>query len=454
MPVVRSISGLRATVKDGLTPQLVIEYSSAFAMLQPYGEIVVGNDGRPTGKWIENLVIGTLTASGRKVRAIGTVPTPTVQLEVEHSDAVGGIAITASHNPGEWNGLKFLDSNGVFLNKEQNEKLWDILDSKQFEYSDETKPHKVFYDELALKKHVDSVFATPILRNQNIVNKIKNRKLKVVVDAVNASGSLIVPKLLEQLDCEIVYLYCDESGVFPHTPEPLPINLTELADNVKIHNADLGIAVDPDADRLVLIDENGEPIGEEKTIVLAARSVFENFNLFKGFEKIAVVNLSTSRMIEDVAENYGFKVVRSAVGEINVVDKMKEVNAVVGGEGSGGVILPACHYGRDSLVGIALVLSLMAQKEKSLSELASDIPEYAMLKLKKEYSGDIKAIFSSIEKKYNNFKPVKTDGLRFDFNDEWVQIRASNTEPIIRVIAESKNSERAEQLANDFIILF
>lgn len=453
MPLIRSISGLRATLSDGLFPTVISDYVAAFAKLQPYGEIVLGRDGRPSGRWIGDIVKGTLVACGKQVRDIGIVPTPTVQLEVEHSNAVGGIAITASHNPGEWNGLKFLDETGVFLDKSQNEKLWNILENKSFDFSDEFKNIEVKIDNIAIDNHINSVLNIPLI-DEKMLKEIKNKKLKVVVDAVNASGSLAIPALLEKFGIEVVHLYCDQSGIFPHTPEPLPINLTELANNVKLHNADLGIAVDPDADRLVLIDETGEPIGEEKTIVLSALAVFENFDKFKNYDKKAVVNLSTSRMIEDIAKEYGFEIIRSAVGEINVVNKMKEVNAIIGGEGSGGVILPSCHYGRDSLVGTALILFLMVSNDKKLSELSENLPNYKMLKLKKEYAGNLSDIFGEIESKFNGNMPSKIDGLRYDFEESWVQARPSNTEPIIRVIAEAKSEENAENIAYEILKMF
>jgi phosphomannomutase len=454
MPLIKSISGLRATLKDSLFPQIISDYTAAFAELQGEGEIVVGRDGRPSGEWVEKIVIGTLLAYGRKVRVIGVVPTPTVQLEVEYSDAVGGIAITASHNPEQWNGLKFLDNTGVFLNKEQNEKLWDIIEYKKYSFSNSIYSIKETYDKNAISNHIESVINNTVLKNKNIKKKIKDRKFKIVVDAVNASGSVIVPTLLEMLGCEVIGLHTDESGIFPHTPEPLPINLNGLSDAVKEHNADMGIAVDPDADRLVLIDENGEAIGEEKTIAIAAQNAFRNYNKAGGYSKTAVVNLSTSKMVEDIADEFGFEVFRSPVGEINVVNMMKEKNSLIGGEGSGGVILPASHYGRDSLSGIALLLAELVQSDSSLSELSNDLPSYHMFKYKKEVKYEINSIFSEILQKYKNIKHVTTDGIRLDFEDKWAHIRASNTEPIVRIITEAKIKEDAEQLAHIFLKMF
>lgn len=454
MPLIRSISGLRATLGDSLLPNLLSDYSAAFCDLQGEGEIVIGRDGRPSGKWIEDIVAGTLLAYGRNVRLLGVVPTPTVQLEVEYTDAAGGIVITASHNPKEWNGLKFLDRNGVFLNQQQNDKLWNILDYRTFRYSNSVKIKEKTYEENAISNHLDSAINNSVLKNNDLKKEVINKNFKVVVDAVNASGSVIIPKLLEDLGCEVIRKYCDNSGIFPHIPEPLPENLHTLSKAVKKHNADIGIAVDPDADRLVLIDDKGIAIGEEKTIAIAAKNVFRNFELFNSYNRIAVVNLSSSKMTEDIAEEYGFELMRSPVGEINVVNMMKNTNAVIGGEGSGGVILPASHYGRDSLSGITLLLAELAQSGLSLSELSESLPKYHMLKYKKEFSGEVNDVFSEILKKYKNIKHVKTDGIRLDFEEKWVHIRASNTEPIVRIISEAKTQKDAEELAEIFIKMF
>ncbi len=454
MPLIRSISGLRATVGDSLLPGVLSDYTAAFAKLQGEGEIVIGCDGRPSGKWILDIVAGTLNAYGRSVRILGVVPTPTVQLDVEYTDAVGGIVITASHNPKEWNGLKFLDKNGVFLNQKQNEQLWNILDNKTFRFSNSVKIKEKTYDENAISNHLDSAINNTVLKNKDLKKEVINKKFKVVVDAVNASGSLIIPRLLENLGCEVIKKNCDGTGVFPHIPEPLPENLKLLSKSVKKHNADIGIAVDPDADRLVLIDNTGLAIGEEKTIAIAAKNIFRNFELFKSYNKIAVVNLSTSKMTEDIAEEYGFELFRSPVGEINVVNMMKHTNAVIGGEGSGGVILPASHYGRDSLAGIILLLAELTQSGMSMSELSESLPKYHMKKYKKEFEGDINTVFSAIIKKYKNIKLVKSDGIRLDFEDRWVHIRASNTEPIVRIITEAKSEKDAEELAENFLNMF
>lgn len=441
MALVRSISGLRATVGDSLTPDLVYKYAASFSEMLPDGYIIIGRDGRPSGNWIENILIGTLNACGRVVKNLSIVPTPTVQLEVEHSDAVGGIIITASHNPSEWNGLKFLNAQGTFLNAEDNAVLWNILDNQKYNFLDKKPVTDNFIVKDSIINHISKILSLPIL--QSNLDKIKKRKFKIVVDAVNASGSIIMPQLLKLLNCEVVNLFCDETGIFPHTPEPLPQNLTLLADAVKVNNADIGIAVDPDADRLVLIDEHGNPIGEEKTITIAVDSAL---SFLDKKDLNVVVNLSTTKMVEDVAKAHSCKLFRSPVGEINVVNLMKEKNAVVGGEGSGGVILPACHYGRDSLVGTALTLSLLAAKSLTLSELAKTYTNYSMLKFKMPFSGCFDEITPKVQALFNNVEISTDDGIRIDFPDKWVQIRKSNTEPIIRIIAEAPEHESAQEL--------
>lgn len=449
MAVIRSISGLRATLGDGLTPELISNYSSSFAEFLPAGQIIVGRDGRPSGKWIEKIVVGALMASGREVVVLGIVPTPTVQLFVEKTDAVGGIVITASHNPSEWNGLKFLNKEGVFLDENENKELWMIFDNKRFSY----KKDFTFFDEIinnaAINSHINSILDLKLFRNSSILNKLQERKLKIVVDAVNSAGSVAITSLLAKLGCEVIPLYCDGTGIFPHTPEPVPENLQELADSVILNKADLGIAIDPDADRLVLINELGMPIGEEKTITLATQCVLEYLNLFESNKNPkVVVNLSTTRMVDDVAARFGIKVIRSAVGEINVVKKMKQVDAVIGGEGSGGVILPESHYGRDSLVGTAIILALMILKEQTLSSLSEQLPSYKMFKFKKEFKGELSKIIESICKEFSNAEIIKEDGIKINLNDSWVQLRISNTEPIVRVISESKDERRAIDIAN------
>lgn len=443
MAIVRSISGLRAQFGSGLTPNLISNYAYSLHKVIKSGKIVIGKDGRLGSEWIEKVLVGTFESLGRDLEILGTVPTPTVQFVTEKTDAVAGIVITASHNPQDWCGLKFLDENGVFLNQEMNEKLWKVLDSNEFNYP-ELKLGKTIYSYDVIDKHIKSCLDLEIIKNSNVIVNISKRNLKVVVDAVNASGSVIVPKLLEKLNYKVITINCDNSGIFPHTPEPIPANLTELANKVKIEKADFGVAVDPDADRLVLIDENGEPIGEEKTIVLAAKAVFEFYQNKENL--VATVNLSTSNMIVELAKQYGAKIEHSPVGEINVVEKMKVNGSIIGGEGSGGVIFPKAHYGRDSLVGISLVSYILSNTNKTFSEICNELPKFEMIKTKQDFSGDFNQIKVKVTEIFKDDKLNFDDGIRIDLVEAWVQIRKSNTEPIIRIIAEAKTQELAQSL--------
>ena len=447
MPIIRSISGLRATLNDYLTPDLITRYVLSFSNLLPDGPVVIGRDGRPSGEWIEHIIIGSLISAGREVFVIGIAPTPTVQLMTELSEAVGGIAITASHNPEEWNGLKFIDGNGVFFTKEANNKLWEQYDN--FKYLPPSEKH--YYKSVsminAIDDHIDNILTLPVVSNNSFINQLNAKKYKVVVDAVNASGSVAIPLLLRKLGCSVIPLHCDGSGIFPHTPEPLPENLSELAQAVKNNHADLGIAVDPDADRLVLIDDQGEPIGEEKTICLAIEAVLSNFSAFEiGVEPSVVVNYSTTRLAKDIADKYLAKFHRAPVGEINVINKMMEVDAVIGGEGSGGVILPTCHYGRDSLVGVALTLFLMIRRNQPLSQIVDSMPKYQMIKYKQNFTGKLDDLIAKAQNEFPNAEINLEDGIRIDFERSWVQMRTSNTEPIIRIIAEAPDESEAKAL--------
>lgn len=443
MAIVRSISGLRAQFGSGLTPNLISNYAYSLHKVIKSGKIVIGKDGRLGSEWIEKVLIGTFESLGRDLEILGTVPTPTVQFVTEKTDAVAGIVITASHNPQDWCGLKFLDENGVFLNQEMNEKLWEVLDSNLFSYP-ELKLGKTIYSSDVIDRHINSCLDLDIIKNTNVIEKISKRNLKVVVDAVNASGSIIVPKLLEKLNYQVITINCDSSGIFPHTPEPIPANLTELANKVKSEKADFGVAVDPDADRLVLIDENGDPIGEEKTIVFAAKAVFEYYQNTESL--VATVNLSTSNMIVELAAQYGARIEHSPVGEINVVEKMKVNNSIIGGEGSGGVVFPRAHYGRDSLVGVSLLSYVLSNTSKTLSEICNDLPKFEMIKTKQDFTGDFNLIKIKVEELFKNNRLNFEDGIRIDLEEAWVQIRKSNTEPIIRIIAEAKTKELAQSL--------
>lgn len=442
MAVINSISGMRATL-DELSEQFIRKYAIAFHKFLPAGKIILGRDGRPSGKWIEELIINTFESLGRKVCVLGVVPTPTVQLIVENFQAVGGIIITASHNSHNWNGLKFLNSDGIFLDAEENKAFWKILEEEQVDIFS-NKKETADYSINANNFHINKILEIDFIANQ--LDNIRSKKYKIVVDAVNASGSKIVVDLLKKFNCEVVELFCDGTGVFPHTPEPLPENLSALANAVKEHNADIGVAVDPDADRLVLIDEKGNPIGEERTICLAVQSFFE---INPSPTRKVVVNQSTTMLVDFIASMYSADVHRTAVGEINVVSKMREVGASIGGEGSGGVILSQCHYGRDSLVGITLVLALLAKKDMKLSAIVNTYPQYKMQKIKLDFQGDFQDLGKILADKYKNYEISLIDGIKIYFDNAWVHIRKSNTEPIIRIIGESVNSDDLELRLSD-----
>ncbi len=451
MPLIRSISGLRGTLGDSLTPDVVVRYVSAYAAFVGPGTVVVGNDGRPSGAWVEQVVAATLAACGNNVLSIGMVPTPTVQLATEHSDAVGGISISASHNPSEWNGLKFLTSDGIFLDAEQCSALFGAVDAPERSWAAWNMAGTTTVAVDAAVKHCDRALGLPFVD----IAALRERRFRVVVDAVNASGSEIVPSLLERCGCDVVRLHCDATGLFPHTPEPLPENLTGLAAAVATHGADFGIAVDPDADRLVLIDERGSAIGEEYTITLAADFVL-------GFERarhpdaelLAVVNLSTTRAVEDVAERHGARVERTPVGEINVARAMKANGAVIGGEGSGGVILPALHYGRDSIAGIVITLSALLHSGQTLSRMRAELPAYHIVKRRLPLAAGVSAADTLHRVAASNAgrAAIRTDdGVKLDFERSWVHLRASNTEPIVRVIAEAPTQAEAVVLADEYV---
>lgn len=454
MSFIRSISGVRATLGDDLTPFIVAEYTAAFAAYLPPGIVAVGRDGRPSGEWIEQIVSATLSSCGRDVLELGIVPTPTVQLFSEHQAVAGGISITASHNPAEWNGMKFLNGEGVFLNAEENAAFWKILDERKFSFVREQHGNNATFHQNPAAHHTESIMLLPLFSNSGNVELVRKHKFRVVVDAVNSSGSHFLPYLLKAFECEVIPLYCDGTGNFPHTPEPVPAHLGDLAKAVVEHHADLGIAVDPDADRLVLVDERGHVVMEENTIVLATLAALRNKQFFgeSAANAPVVVNLSTTQAVEDVAAKYGVKVVRTPVGEINVVRAMLQHGSIIGGEGSGGVILPACHAGRDSLVGTALVLLLLAQARQerprmTLSNAVAALPHYAMVKRKKEFTGSAEQVFTAVQAMFPDAVPNTDDGLRLSFGNGWLHLRTSNTEPIIRVIAEATTEHEAESLA-------
>lgn len=442
-----SISGIRGIVGESLTPEVVERYCAAFAAFCGKGNIVVGYDGRPSGRLYSHIVEVAIQLSGCNVIDIGLAPTPTVQMAVEYFRANGGIAITASHNPAEWNGLKFLDATGVFLDQTQFDALHRIASAA---------PSYARWDALGSnteaknfgQRHIEAALSIPFIDYE----AIRSRRFNIVVDAVNASGSYVVPELLRALGCEVIPIACDGSGEFPHTPEPIPTNLSSLGDAVRDHRADFGIAVDPDADRLVLYMENGEPFGEEYSITTAVYAALKSIPDASG--KNVVVNLSTTRAVEDVAKMFGAVLHRTPVGEINVVKKMRELQALIGGEGSGGIILPSVHYGRDSLVGCVLVLSAFAGFDGSISAFRKSLPDYSMEKRKFSVNGiDTKRLFEIIRNATPDAIMNCDDGLRFEFPDGWVHLRASNTEPIMRIIAEARTPEQAQAFVQEMELI-
>lgn len=439
-----SISGIRGIVGNGLEPQTIVKYSKAFADFCGKGKIVVGRDSRITGEMVKNITIGTLTAAGLDVIDIGVTPTPTVQFAVKTLKASGGIAISASHNPNEWNALKLLNSTGQFLSPDEHKiflKYAEDID-KQNNYASWNNVGKIERDDQALKRHKEAVLN---LKHINL-EQIRKRKFKVVLDCVNGAGAWIMPELLKDFGCEVIEINCEKNGIFPRLPEPLPENLKETMEIAKKENPDLCIVVDPDVDRLVLITEKGEPFIEENTVALAV-----DFVLSKEKGPVAV-NLSTTRAVDDIAAKYGCKVFRSPVGEANVVKKMKEVGAIIGGEGSGGVIYPALHYGRDALVGTALVLQKLAEFGGKLGELKSIMPRYFIAKRKIDIgSKNPDSIIEALANHYKKEKINLEDGLRIDFEDHWVHFRKSNTEPIIRIIVESAEEEKANSLIESYL---
>ena len=448
MTLIKSISGIRGTIGgkngDNLTPLDAVNFGCAYAQWiknkNPNTEtkIVIGRDARISGEMIQNFVQYSIISMGIDVIDLDLSTTPTVELMVKHYNANGGIIITASHNPSEWNALKLLNEDGEFLNSEEGKKIVEFSENKNFLFSDVNNLGKISKIKDSMKIHIESVLSLELVD----VNKIKEKKLKVVVDAVNSTGGIIVPDFLENLGIDVIRLYCDPNGEFPHNPEPLKKNLSELSKKVIETKADLGIAVDPDVDRLVFMCENGELFGEENTLVACSDYVLENN------PGPTVSNLSSSIALKEITIKHNQIHHYSAVGEVNVVKKMKECNAVIGGEGNGGVIYPKSHYGRDSIVGIGLFLSLFVKRGLTASQLLSTYPKYYMIKEKINLSKDVNvdAILNSIANFYKNENIDLVDGVRIDFEKSWVQLRKSNTEPIIRIYSEAESIQKAQQL--------
>ena len=459
MALIKSISGIRGTIGgkpgEGLSPLDVVKFTAAYATFIAKNSknkkirIVVGRDARISGEMVNNLVLGTLQGMGVDVVDIGLSTTPTVEIAVPDEKADGGIILTASHNPKQWNALKLLNEKGEFISEKDGAEVLEIADKEKYTFADVNSLGKITKNDTYFKKHIDKILALSLVD----VEAIKKADFKVVIDCVNSTGGIVLPQLLKALGVnQVVELYCDPTGEFPHNPEPLPENLRDIAKVVKKENADLGIVVDPDVDRLALVCEDGEMFGEEYTLVAVAEYVLNKRSPSEkasGKKGNTVSNLSSTRALRDVTEKHNGKYSASAVGEVNVVNMMKEVNAIIGGEGNGGIILPELHYGRDALVGIALFLSHLAKYGKSCSMLRSTYPDYHISKNKIELTPDINvdSILENIQVKYKK-QPINTiDGVKIEFNKEWVHLRKSNTEPIIRIYSESESETTADNLA-------
>ena len=454
MALIKSISGIRGTIGgrqgDGLSGVDVVKFTAAYAAFirKNYkGEsnsIVVGRDARLSGKMVEHLVVGTLMSMGFDVINIGMASTPTTELAVTAEKACGGIIITASHNPVQWNALKLLNANGEFLSDAEGKEVIRMADADDYEFSEVMDLGKEYHNDAYILHHIDLVKNLALVD----VEAIRKADFTVAVDAVNSIGGVIIPQLLRALGVRnIIELNCEATGKFAHTPEPIPQNLTQIAEVMKNSTADVGFVVDPDVDRLAIVMENGEMFVEENTLVAIADYVLSHT------PGATVSNLSSSRGLRDVTERHGGVYTAAAVGEVNVVTKMKEVGAVIGGEGNGGVIYPEIHYGRDALVGVALFLTLMAKSDRKVTEIKASLPQYAIAKNKIELTPDIDvdAILEAVKKKYANERVTDIDGVKIDFPDCWVHLRKSNTEPIIRIYSEAETLEKADQLARDMI---
>ena len=453
MSLIKSISGIRGTIGgrpgDGLSALDVVKFTAAYATFirknttKNTNTIVVGRDARLSGEMVDSLVCGTLVSMGFDVVNIGLASTPTTEIAVVEENACGGIILTASHNPKQWNALKLLNENGEFLNDEQGKQVLKLAETEDFCFAEVDDLGKMYSNSTYNKKHIKKVLDLHLVD----VEAIKKANFTIAVDAVNSVGGIVIPQLLRALGVNnIIELNCEATGKFAHTPEPLPENLTQIANLMKEGKADVGFVVDPDVDRLAIVMENGEMFVEEYTLVAVADYVL------KHTPGNTVSNLSSSRALRDVTNRYiGSEYNSAAVGEVNVVAKMKETNAVIGGEGNGGVIYPESHYGRDALVGVALFLSLLAKSGKSVSELKATYPQYAIAKNKIELTPeiDVDKILEAMKEKYKNEKITDIDGVKIDFADSWVHLRKSNTEPIIRIYSEAATMEMANLLAED-----
>jgi phosphomannomutase len=454
MTLIKSISGIRGTiggkVGDNLTPVDAVKFASAYGTwLKSQSEsnqltVVVGRDARISGPMIHNLVVNTLIGLGINVIDLGLSTTPTVEVAVPMEKADGGIILTASHNPKQWNALKLLNEKGEFLSGADGAKILEIAEAEAFNFSEVDDLGTIQINDSYMDIHIDEVLNLPLV-DAEIVAK---RKFKVVVDGVNSSGGIVIPNLLEQMGVEVVKLYCEPNGHFPHNPEPLKEHLGDICKLVLEEKADFGIVVDPDVDRLAFISNDGEMFGEEYTLVAVADYVLSKT------PGNTVSNMSSSRALRDITNKHNGSYQASAVGEVNVVELMKKTNAIIGGEGNGGIIYPELHYGRDSLVGVALFLTHLANLDVTVAELRASYPQYYMSKNKIELTPqiDVDAILEAMTAKYKNEDISTIDGVKIDFATEWVHLRKSNTEPIIRIYTEAPTQEAADQLAERIII--
>lgn len=454
MALIKSVSGIRGTiggkVSENLTPLDIVKFTAAYGTWlksrQDPALVVVGRDARISGEMLNRLVCSTLQALSIGVIDLGQSTTPTVEIAVTSEKASGGIILTASHNPMQWNALKLLNENGEFLSAADGEEVLRLAEEQQFDFAPVSKLGKIEYREDYFRKHIDMILDLPLVD----AHAIRNRNFRIVVDAVNSTGGIVVPMLLEELGVSVTKIHCDPTGYFPHNPEPLPEHLTDICREIQKGKYDLGIAVDPDVDRLALICEDGTPFGEEYTLVAVADYVLRNES---GDRRNTVSNLSSTRALRDITEKHGGKYFASAVGEVHVVTAMKEHNAVIGGEGNGGVIYPDLHYGRDALVGIALFLSHLATADMPVSRLRSGYPNYIISKNKIELTPEINMdeVLEGVKAKYKKQPINTTDGVKIEFDREWVHLRKSNTEPIIRIYAEADLEAKAETLARKII---
>lgn len=452
MPLIKSISGIRGTiggvVGESLSPLDIVKFTAAFGTLiknqSGKNKIVIGRDARPSGEMISNIVSSTLQSLGIDVVDLDLTTTPTVEIAVPLEQAGGGIIITASHNPIQWNALKLLNQDGEFISEEEGAEVLKIAEQESFEFSEVKKLGSYEVDESYTAIHIEKILRLPLVD----VEAIRNRNFRIAIDCVNSTGGIVIPRLLKALGVKIVTeIYCEPTGIFPHNPEPLPDNINFICNEINHGQYDLGIVVDPDVDRLAFVTEDGTPFGEEYTLVAVADYVLANRN------GNTVSNLSSSRALKDVTIKHGGSYTASAVGEVHVVKAMKDTNAVIGGEGNGGIIFPELHYGRDALVGIALFLSHLAKFGRSASMLRASYPGYHISKNKIELTPDIDVdnVLLKIKEKYFKQPIIDIDGVKIEFDKEWVHLRKSNTEPIIRIYSESDSLATAEHLANKII---